>query len=60
VVALAFMPSGTDRAIDTGLHHHLKDSLGDAARQVSLIVLGQKLGQIHVGLGQRGLAMVRG
>ena len=26
------MPSGTDQAINIGLHHQLKDSLGDAAQ----------------------------
>ena len=33
---------------------------GNTAQEVSLIVLGQKLGQVHVCLGHRGLRMVCG
>jgi hypothetical protein len=50
----------TDQAVDIGLHEQLEDSLGDAAKQVTLIVPLQKLGQVHVGLGHRGLRVVRG
>jgi len=42
-VAVAFMASGTDQAVNIGLHDQLKDSLSDAAQQVALIVLLQKL-----------------
>ena len=35
-------------------------SYGYAAQKVTLIVLGQKLGQVHVRLGHRGLRMLRG
>ena len=49
--AAALMPTGTDQAVDIGLHDQLKDGLGDAAKQITLIVLGHKLGQVHVGLG---------
>ena len=38
----------------------LQHGLGNAAQKVALIVLGQKLGQVHVRLGHRGLRMVRG
>ena len=55
-----FVPPGTDQAVDIGLHHQLKDSLSNAAQKISLIVLGQKLGQVHVGFGHRGLRVVRG
>ena len=54
------MPSGADQAVDIALHDQLKDGLGNAAQKVTLIVLGQKLGQVHVGLGHRGLRRVRG
>ncbi|WP_209021366.1 hypothetical protein, partial [Paracoccus ravus] len=30
------------------------DNLGDAAQKITLILLCQKLGQVHVGLGHRG------
>ncbi|WP_434063273.1 hypothetical protein [Gemmobacter denitrificans] len=54
------MPTGTDQALDIGLHDQLQHSLSYAAKKVTLIVLGQKLGQVHVGLGHRGLRMVSG
>ena len=54
------MPTGADQAFYVGLHDQLKNSLGDAAQKVSLVVLGQKLGQVHVGLGHRGLRAVCG
>ena len=50
----------TPEAVDIGLHDQLKHGLGDAAQKVALIVLGQKLGQVHVGFGHRGLRKVRG
>lgn len=59
-ITAAFMPPGADQAIDISLHYQLKDGLGDGAQEVALIVLGQKLGQVHVGLGHRGLRRVRG
>jgi hypothetical protein len=54
------MPAGTDQAFHIGLHDQLQDGLGDGAQEVALIVLGQKLGQVHVRLGHRGLRKVRG
>jgi hypothetical protein len=54
------MPPGADQAVDIGLHDQPQHGLGDAAQEVSLIVLGQKLGQVHVRLGHRGLRKVRG
>ena len=59
-LAAAFMPTGADDAFHIGLHDQLQHRLGDAAQKVALIVLGQKLGQVHVRLGHRGLRMVRG
>ena len=59
-LAAAFVPAGADQAFDIGLHDQLKDGRGDAAQEISLIVLCQKLGQVHVGLGHRGLRVVRG
>ena len=50
-LAVAFVPPRTDQAFDIGLHDQLKHGLGDAAKQITLIVLGHKLGQVHVGLG---------
>ena len=55
-----FVPAGADQALDIGLHDQLQDGLGDGAQKVALIVLCQKLGQVHVGLGHRGLRVVRG
>jgi len=54
------MSPGTDQAVDICLHDQLQDSLGDAAQQITLIVLGQKFGQVHVRLGHRGLRKVTG
>lgn len=54
------MPTGADQAVDIGLHKQLKDGLGDRAQEVALIVLCQQLGKVHVGLGHRGLRVVRG
>jgi len=54
------MPAGADQAVDITLHDQLKNGLGNAAQQIALIMLGQKLGQVHVGLGHRGLRKVRG
>lgn len=56
----AFMPTGADKACHIGLHDQLQHGLGNATQKVSLIVLGQKLGQVHVRLGHRGLRKVRG
>ncbi len=59
-LADAFMPAGADQALDIGLHDQLEDSFGDAAEEAALVMLGQKLGQVHVDLGHRGLRRVRG
>jgi len=56
----AFMPTRTDQAVDIGLHEQLQHGLRDAAQEVALVMPCQKLGQVHVGLGQRGLRLVRG
>ena len=45
-VAAALVPAGPDQAIDIGLHDQLKNSLGDAAQKVSLVVLGGSVAQI--------------
>jgi hypothetical protein len=58
--AAALVPSSADDAFHIGLPDQLQDGLGNAAQKVSLIVLGQKLGQVHVRLGHRGLREVRG
>ena len=58
--AAALMPPGADQAFDIGLHDQLQHSLSEAAKEVALIVLGHQLGQVHVGLGHRGLRRVRG
>lgn len=44
-VAIALVPTGTDQAIDIGLHDLLQDGLCDAAQKVALIVLGKNFGQ---------------
>lgn len=49
-----------DDAFHIGLHDQLQHRFGNAAQEVILIVLGQKLGQVHVRLGHRGLRKVRG
>ncbi len=54
------MPAGADQSLDIGLHEKLKNGLGDGAQKIALIVLLQKLGKVHVGLGHRGLRVVRG
>ena len=58
--AAALMPAGADQPVDIALHDQLQHRLGDRAKEVALIVLGQKLGQVHVGFGHRGLRRVRG
>jgi hypothetical protein len=71
--AAAFVPSGADEAFHIRLHDQLQHGLGNAAQEVSLIVLGQKLGQVHASPwslgpvafpwldpGHRGLRKVRG
>jgi hypothetical protein len=52
--------TGANQAVNIGFHNQLQHRLGDAAQKISLIVLCQKLGQVHAGLGHRGLRMVRG
>lgn len=49
-----------DQAFNVGLHDQLKNGLGDGAKEIATILLGQKFGKIHVGLGHRGLRVVRG
>ena len=58
--AAALVLASADQAFDIRLHDQLQDGLGNAAQKVSLIVLGQKFGQVHVRLGHRGLHVVRG
>jgi hypothetical protein len=58
--AAALVPSGTDQALDVGLHGQLQDGLGDSAQKVALVVLCEKLGKVHVRPGHRGLRVVRG
>jgi hypothetical protein len=52
--AAAFVTAGADQALHIGFHDQLQHSLGDAAQEVALIVLGQKLGQVHGCFGHRG------
>jgi hypothetical protein len=59
-LSAALVPARADQAFNIGLHDQLKDSLGDAAKEVALLMPGQKLGQVHVRLGHRGLRVVRG
>jgi len=54
------MTASADDAFHIGLHNQLQHGFGNAAQEVALIVLGQKLGQVHVRLGHRGLRRVRG
>jgi hypothetical protein len=54
------MPSGADQAFHVGFHDQLQDGFGDGAQEVALIVLGRKLGQVHVRFGHRGPRKVRG
>ena len=49
-----------DQAFDIGFHDQLQDSLGNGAQELAPIVFCQKLGQVHVGLGHRGLGAVCG
>jgi hypothetical protein len=71
--AAALMPASADQTFHIGLHDQLQDGFGNAAQEVTLIVLGQKLGQVHASpwslgpmalpwldLGHRGLRKVRG
>ena len=52
--------AGADQAFDIGLHDQLQNGLGDGAKEVATVLLCQKLGKVHVGLGHRGLRVVRG
>jgi len=45
--------SGGYEAIDIGINDQLKDGFGDAAQQITRIVLGQKFGQVDVVLPSR-------
>jgi hypothetical protein len=46
-IAAAFMTASADDAFHIGLHDQLQHGFGNAAQKVALIVLGQKLGQVH-------------
>ena len=54
------MLAGADQPFDIGLHQKLQHRLGDGAKEITAVLLGQKLGKVHVGLGHRGLRVVRG
>ena len=56
----AFMLAGADLPFDISLHQKLQNGLGDGAKEIAAILLGQKRGKVHVGLGHRGLRLVRG
>ena len=45
------VPAGADQALDIGLHDQLQNRLGDGAKKVTLVVLCEQLGKVHVGLG---------
>ena len=47
----AFMLAGSDQALVIGLHDQLRNGLGDRAKKIAAILLCQKLGKVHVGLG---------
>jgi len=55
-----FVPSSTDRAVAIGFHDPLRNRLGNAAKKIATVLLGQKLGKVHVGFGHRGLLYCRG
>jgi len=56
----AFMPASTDQAFDIGLHQQLQNSIGNGTQGITLIVLCEKFGKVHIHLGHRGLRVVRG
>jgi len=43
----AFLPSSADDAFHIGLHDQLQHGFGNAEQKATLIVLSQKLGQVH-------------
>ncbi len=47
----AFVLAGADQAFDIGLHDQLQYGLGDGAKKIAAVLLGQKFGKVHVGLG---------
>ena len=51
---------GADHALHIGLHDQLQHRLGDGSEEVPFVVLLQKLGQGHDGLGHRGLRSMVG
>jgi len=55
-----FVLAGADQAFDIGLHDKLKNGLGNGAKEITAVLLCQELGKVHVGLGHRGLRVVRG
>ena len=59
-VIATFVLARTDQAFNVGLHDQLQDGLGNAAKKIATILLGQKFGQVHVGFGHRGLRVGRG
>jgi hypothetical protein len=52
--------ASADQTFDVKLHNQLKDGLSNAAKEIATVLLGQKIGKVHVGLGHRGLRVVRG
>lgn len=52
--------TSADQAVDIGLRDPLKDGLGDGAREIVLIVRGQKVGRLHDGRGHLRLRKGRG
>jgi len=54
------MLAGADQAFDVSLHQKLQHGLGNGAKEIATVLLGQKFGKVHVGPGHRGLRVVRG
>jgi hypothetical protein len=52
--------AGADQALDIGFHDQLQNSLGDRTQKVAAVLLCEKPGKVHVGLGHRGLRVIRG
>jgi len=60
VFAAALMLAGADQAFDVSLHQKLECGPGNDAKEIATVLLGQKFRKVHVGLGHRGLRVVRG
>ena len=56
----ALVAARADQAFRIGLHQQVKDGFCDGAQEIALIVLLQELNNINIGLGHRGLRVVRG